>query len=181
VSRPPIIVGSVHYDLGHLAPLVLPCPRPASTPAVNEAPLRIEVAFSHHCYTVSTADDPAAAKTYHVAERGDVRLFNAARWELSRTHLPGMVLALPTARVEHTWELRNYRYALSTSLPDGSEYQMFFSLRRSGNPDSDLRLFVESAYPIPPASRPSGPGIIRFAVLAMKVLHGERIRHPPRR
>ena len=73
--------------------------------------------------------------------------------------------------------MRNYRYALSALLSDGSEYQMFFSLRRSGNPDRDLRLFVESAYPISPASRPRGPGIIRFSVLATKVLRAERIKH----
>jgi hypothetical protein len=147
----------------------------------GEPPLRIEVAFSHHCYTVSTAEDPAAAEALHVAERGDVRLFNAARWELSRTHLLSMVMALPAAKVEHTWEQRNYRYALSTLLPDGSEYQLFFSLRRSGSRDSDLRLFVESAYPISPGARPSRPGVVRFGVLATKVLRGERIKHPPRR
>jgi len=181
VTRPPFVLEGVHFDLGHLAPLVLPCPRPAAPGLTGETPLRIEVAFSHHCYTVGTAEDPTAAETYHVAERGDVRLFNAARWELSRAHLPEMIAALPAARVEHTWELRNYRYALSAALRDGSEYQMFFSLRRSGGAVSDLRLFVESAYPISPASRPRGPGVIRFAVLAMKILRGERIKHPPRR
>lgn len=180
MTRPPFIAEGVHYDLGHLAPSLLLCPRPGPAPA-NEPPLRIEVAFSHHCYTVSTADDPGAAQAYHVSERGDVRLFNAARWELSRAHLPGMITILPAAKVEHTWEQRNYRYALITPLPDGSEYQMFFSLRRSGEAGTDLRLFVESAYPIPPASRPRAPGVIRFAILAMKVLRGEPIRHPPRR
>ena len=89
VTRPPIIVKGVPYDLGHLAPFVLQYPRPVSPPAVDEAPLRIEIAFSHHCYTVSTAEDPAAAETYHVTERGDVRLFNAARWKLSKAYLSG--------------------------------------------------------------------------------------------
>lgn len=82
MPRTPFVLGSVHYDLGHLAPLVLLCPQPASMAVAGEALLRIEVAFSHHCYTVGTTDDPSAAGTYHVAERGDVRLFNAVRWEL---------------------------------------------------------------------------------------------------
>ena len=181
MTRPPFVLEGVHYDLGHLAPRVVLCPRPAPITATGEPSLRIGVAFSHHCYTVGTAEDPAAAQMYHVTERGDVRLFNTARWELSQAHLPGMVASLPTAKVEHTWEQRNYRYALSTLIPDGSEYQMFFSLRRSGEPGADLRLFVESAYPILPANRPRGPGVIRFAVLAVKVLRGEPIRHPPRR
>jgi hypothetical protein len=181
VTRQPFVLQGVHYELGHLAPFILACLRPASTATADTVPLRIDVAFSHHCYTVGTAQDPAAAEIYHVAERGDVRLFNTAPWELSRTHLPGMVLALPTAKVEHTWERRNYRYALSMPQSDGSEYQMFFSLRRSSDPCSDLRLFVESAYTTLPANRPKGPGIIRFVVLAMKVLRGEQIRLPPRR
>ena len=178
--RPPFIAEGVHYDLGHLAPSVLLCPRPGPTVA-DEPHLRIEIAFSHHCYTVNTADDPGAAQVYHVRERGDVRLFNAARWALSRAHLPGMIATLPAAKVEHTWEQRNYRYALTTPLPEGSVYQMFYSLRRSAGAGTDLRMFVESAYPISPASRPRAPGIIRFAILAMKVLRGEPIRHPPRR
>lgn len=178
MSRPAFVLGEVHYDLSHLAPIVLECPR---LPPIDGAPIRIEVAFSHHCYTVTTSEDPAAAQIYHVIERGDVRLFNAARWELSRSLLPGMIAALPNAKVEHTWEQRNYRYAVTAALLDGSEYQMFFSLRKSGNNDTPLRLFVESAYPVPAMSRPRGPGVIRFAVLATHALQGKRIKQPPRR
>ena len=163
----------IHFDLTHLAPRAIACQRPDGLP-----PMRISVAFSHHCYTVRL---DAGAGGLRVVERGDARLFDVERWELSRAHLAGMVEALPMAVVEDTWEQRNYRFAIRAAVAGGRHYQMFFGLRRAEGPDADLRLFVESAYPIPPASRPKGPGVIRFAVLAMKVLRGDRIGHPPRR
>jgi hypothetical protein len=177
MPRPPFLLQNAHYDLSHLAPTQLLCPRIG-----DQGPqLVIEVAFSHHTYTVSAMGDPAAAALYRVVERGDVRFFDHERWQLSREHLPGMVAALPAARVEFTWEARNYRYAMGTLLLSGSEYGMFFSLRQSATPGHDLRMVVESAYPVPAGSRPRPPGVIRFGVLAMKVLRGEKVKQPPRR
>lgn len=141
----------------------------------------IDVTFSHHAYTVSAASNPAAARALQVSERGDVRFFDLARWQQSRDHLPGMIAALPRARVEFTHEQRNYRYALRGRLEGDLEYALFFSLRRADAPGHDLRMVIESAYTVPAGSRGRPPGEIRFGVLALKVLRGEVIRHPPRR
>lgn len=141
----------------------------------------IGVTFSHHTYTVSAPPDPATVDAWRITERGDVRFFDVARWQQSRDHLPGMIATLPRARVEFTPEQRNYRYALRGRLEGDLEYALFFSLRRADASGHDLRMVIESAYTVPAGSRGRPPGEIRFGVLALKVLRGEVIRHPPRR
>ncbi len=175
--RPPFVFGGVQFDLGHLAPTQMLCPRIGA----DGPDLMIEVGFSHHAYTVAAPGIPATAGTPHVIERGDARLFDLVRWQQSRDHLPGMVASLPAARVEFTPEKRNYRYALKSRLADGQEYALFFSLRRSSVAGRDLRMTVESAYAVPAGSRGRPPGEIRFGVLAMKTMRGEVMRFPPRR
>ena len=177
MHRPPLIFGGVQFDLNHLAPTQLLCPRIGA----NGPDLVIDVKFNHHAYTVAAPDIPAAAGALHVSERGDVRLFDPVRWQQSRDHLPGMVANLPAAKVEFTPEKRNYRYALRSRLADGQEYALFLSLRRSSVAGYDLHMTLESAYAVPAGSRGRPPGEIRFGVLAMKTMRGEVISFPPRR
>lgn len=177
MHRPPLIFGGVQFDLGHLAPTQMLCPRIGA----DGPDLVINVRFSHHAYTVAAPGIPATTSTLHVTERGDVRLFDLVRWQQSRDHLPGMVASLPAARVEFTTEKRNYRYALKGRLADGQEYALFFSLQRSSVAGHDLRMTVESAYAVPAGRRGRPPGEIRFGVLAIKVIRGESIHFPPRR
>jgi len=177
VTRPPLTFQGVQFDLGHLAPTQMTCPRIGA----DGPDLVIDVTFSHHAYTVAVPGIPAAAGVPHVSERGEVRLFDLVRWQQSRDHLPGMVASLPAARVEFTPEKRNYRYALKGRLEDGQEYALFFSLRRSSVAGQDLHMTVESAYAVPAGSRGRPPGEIRFGMLAMKTMRGEIIRFPPRR
>ena len=177
MHRPPFILGGVQFDLGHLAPTQMLCPRIGA----NGPDLVIDVRFSHHAYTVAAPGVPITAGAPHVTERGDVRLFDLVRWQQSRDHLPGMVASLPTARVEFTPEKRNYRYAMRARLANGQEYALFLSLRRSSVAGCDLHMTVESAYAVPAGSRGKPPGEIRFGVLAMKTMRGEVISFPPRR
>ena len=177
MHRSPFIFDGAQFDLSHLAPTRLLCPRiGADGPA-----LVIDVGFSHHTYTVSTREAAAMAAAQLVTERGDPRLFDVVRWQQSRDHLPRMVASLPTARVEFTPEKRNYRYALKGRLENGQEYALFFSLKRSVAAEHDLHMTVESAYSVPPGDRGRPPGEMRFGVLALKVLRGEVIKTPPRR
>lgn len=55
-------------------------------------------------------------------------------------------------------------------------------LQRAGKKEGmDLRLTVESAYPVDePSKLPAKPGAIRFTVLATKVWKGEEVRFAPR-
>ena len=177
MTRPPLTFQGVQFDLGHLAPTQMLCPRIGTA----GPDLVIDVRFSHHAYTVAAPSTPATAGAPHVSERGDVRLFDLVRWQQSRDYLPGMVASLPAARVEFTPEKRNYRYALRGRLADGQEYALFLSLRRSSVAGQDLHMTLESAYAVPASSRGRPPGEIRFGVLAMKTMRGEVISFPPRR
>ena len=177
MTRPPLTFQGTLFDLNHLAPTRLLCPRVGA----DGPDLVIEVAFSHHTYTIAAAGAPATVGAPRVSERGDMRLFDLVRWQQSRDHLPGMVACLPAARVEFTPEKRNYRYALRGRLADGQEYALFLSLRRSSVAGQDLHMTVESAYVVPAGSRGRPPGEIRFGVLAMKTMRGEVISFPPRR
>lgn len=175
--RPPLAFQGAQFDLSHLAPTRLLCPRMGAV----GPDLVITVTFSHHAYTVAVPKSPAAPNAVHVSERGDARLFDTTRWQQSRNHLPGMVASLPGSKVEFTAEQRNYRYALKARLTNDEEYALFLSLRRSSEADCDLRMVVESAYAIPAGSRGRPPGEMRFGVLAMKTLRGDPIHPPPRR
>lgn len=165
-------------DLSHLAPTTIACRR-LDKPALDIS-LTVEVKFSHHCYTKTIVDEKVEGQ--RITERGETRLFCTDRWNMSRIYLPNMIAELPTSKVEHTWERRNYRYVLNATTVDGKEYNLFFILRKSGqNTNSDLLLFVESAYPVPSDPKRKAPGTIRFAMLATKVFLGEKVSLPPRR
>lgn len=172
-----IILNGRTFDLDHLAPSTLLCARPQSGQGGD---IRIEVTFSHHTYTTKVAS-LTAATSHQVVQRGDRRFFDVDRWQQSRDYLPDMVAALPTARVEFTPEVRNYRYALGRLIAPGTQYALFFSLKRSPVPGFDLQMVVESAYPLPEGSRGRSPGHIRFVILADKILRGEAVSTPPRR
>ncbi len=56
-------------------------------------------------------------------------------------------------------------------------YEIYFMLQRASGGSTDLRLTVESAYPVVAASPvPKRPNKIRFAVLALKVFRREPVR-----
>lgn len=176
----PLLILGKRFDLSHLAPSVLACPRLPEQDGSQRPDLLIGVAFSHHCFTETP--EKASAEGHRVITNKDPRVFCEQRYDLSRLYLPSMVNSLPQAKVEFAWEGRNYRHLLQGHLEDGSKYAMFFTIKKAEtNSKNDLRLFVESAYPILDWHSQGQPKLIRFRLLAMKTLVGEKIRPPPRR
>ena len=141
----------------------------------------IGVIFRNHCYTEKfdpsrhTRDD---ILLYDAPNRP--RVFSSSRYELS-TRLPEIVSQLGGAKVYQTRQRRNYVYVTRLALPD-LIYEVYFTLQRAENvPTMDLRLTVESAYPVAEASAlPRRPHQIRFAVLAYKILRRQPVRFAPR-
>ncbi len=80
-----------------------------------------------------------------------------------------------------TPERRNYVYVVALAVEE-VDYEIYFMLQRAGKKEGmDLRLTVESAYPVDePSKLPAKPGAIRFTVLATKVWKGEEVRFAPR-
>lgn len=177
---PPLVVAGTPISLAHLEPHGLDC---TTTEAGLPNPLRLNVVYSDHCF--SEGYNPAR----HVgtlllpwtspASR-DKRAFSYERHGLSH-NLPGMVRALPTARVNFTSEERNYVY--SVVLPpaegdaDGVSYPMFFQVRRASGTAAELGFHLEMH--VVSAYRPDRPIAvrrenIRFLVLATKIHRGEK-------
>ncbi len=142
--------------------------------------LSISVAFSSHCYTKSF--DPAEHDWEQVTLHdgaGKPRVLCPIRHGLS-FRLPDMVTALPGAKVFLTPAQKNYVYSVPLDLA-GQSYEMFFMLHRVNKAAEDLRMTVQSAYPMTtPAARRKRPSAIRFPMLAYKVYRGEPVRFAPR-
>lgn len=175
-----IIVGGQQVSISHLAPAILSCPSEAFG-----RDILIEIEYSNHCYTSDFVPGLHQPADIVVRERHRVaRVFDAIRHELS-IGLPSLMETLPSSKVYMTAVQRNYIFSTVVTLPVGNvaaTYQVFFTLRRAApGAGHDLRLFVESAYPLDgPPMKAKRPSSIRFAILALKVARGEAVRFSPR-
>lgn len=170
-----IIHDGAAVSLDHLAPLTFTCPcRDIGRDLI------VGVVFLNHCYT-EHFDETKHRKEQIVLYDGGSRprVFCPIRHGLS-VRLPGAVSSLPGKRVFQTPEQRNYVYAVPLEL-EGQVYEIFFQLQRYRAEGADLRLTVESAYPVenrsPTRRRPQA---IRFNVLAYKILGNRPVRFAPR-
>jgi hypothetical protein len=169
-QQKPIVVGGREFSVAHLAPMTIGCP--CEEVGRN---IIIRVAFSNHCYTESF--DPERHDPAHIifTEHDRSRVFCCVRHGLS-FRLPGIVERLPGERVYQTNQQRNYVYAVQLEI-DGQDYEVYLRLHREKMRDADLRMMIESAYPVDvPTIRPKRPNAIRFRVLAYKTLCGKQVR-----
>ncbi|WCM23909.1 hypothetical protein NDK50_23995 [Paraburkholderia bryophila] len=180
-----IDVARVRYDLSHLfaGAFALDVPASAKFPA---ATARVHVEYTSHC--VSFGPRAGAALDFDVLgrerrildHRNVARAFCADRHRWS-CRLPGIVAQLGERRCYFTGHSNWLVIEDITEHGDPVEYEVFFRLRRAGA--SVLRLVIESAYvrdisngkPGVPRNRRS---IVRFRVMAAKILRGEPIRDP---
>lgn len=179
---PALVASGRRIDLAHLDPHGLDCP---TTEANLPNPMRINVVYGDHCF--SEGYDPSKHSAdlllpWTAPASRDQRAFSADRHALSH-NLPGMVRAIPKARVNFTSEERNYVYSVTLPAPEGaaggSPYPMFFQLKRATGEalrqGFHLEMHVVSAYQ--PSQRVAiRRESIRFLVLASKVHRGERPR-----
>jgi len=170
----PLVINGTQINLDHLEPLSLDCPTPD-----QQHPLRINVRFSMHCFTQG-GDLDQIAPALLIMDHKRPRAFDQLRYDLSKK-LPDIIKSLPTMKVYQTPEQRNYLYFSALAELAGMEYQVFFSLKKAGRKHGHhLELFVESAYSAETVNRKRRPHSIRFAILAMKVYKGERVRFAAR-
>lgn len=142
--------------------------------------LAVAVSFSNHCYTEGF--DPTRHDNAQIIVRdgGGPRVFCPVRHGLS-LRLPAIVDRFPDEKVYQTSSRRNYVFAVPLEI-ERQIYEVYFMLQRAETASMvDLRLTIESAYPVDaPTPRPKRPNAIRFKVLARKVLRRERIHFAPR-
>ncbi len=162
-------------ETSHLAPGTIACP----CDDIGRD-LTIRVSYSNHCYTEGF--DPARHDEGQiiVQEHGRSRVFCPIRHSLS-FRLPGIVTGLPGQKVHQTTQQRNYVYAAPLDI-EGQVYEVYFMVQRAETvPGVDLRMTIESAYPVgTPNLRRKRPSTIRFKILASKVFRREQVRFAPR-
>jgi hypothetical protein len=174
-----IVHGGKDVPLDHMhAELSIECP----CEEIGRAIL-IRVHFTHHCYT--EAFDPAIHTEdqivcYDAPPDGRPRVFCPIRHKMS-LDLPNLIKDLPGHKVHQSTSRRNYVFVVPLKISN-QLYEIYFMLQRAEPAEkSDLRLTVESAYPVEAASPvPKRPGKIRFQLLAYKTLRKERIWFAPR-
>ena len=171
----PVVYQGQTFSIEHLAPFTFQCPC-----AEIGRELVIRVAFLNHCYTA--AFDPESHDSEDILLHdapGRPRVFDLVRYQLSH-QLAGIVSGLPGAKVNQTTAIRNYVYSVPLAVA-GQAYLVFFQLQRDRTHGQDLRLTVESAYPITHAlPLPKRPSSIRFTVLAYRVFSGKPVKFAPR-
>jgi hypothetical protein len=180
-----IDVASVRYGLAHLVASAFTLAVPASAKfAALVATVHVE--YTSHCVSVgpgatSSLDSEAPGGCGRILDHRHVaRTFCAERhrWSL---RLPEIVAQLGERRCYFTGHSNWLVIEDITDRGDPVEYEVFFRLRRAGA--SALRLVIESAY-VRDASRGKAGiprnrrSIVRFRVMAAKILRGEPIRDP---
>jgi hypothetical protein len=180
-----IDVASVRYGLSHLlaSAFTLAIPASAKFPAATAT---VHVEYTSHC--VSFGPGPGERLDFEILgnERKilDHRLvarafcFDRHHWSLG---LPAIVAQLGERRCYFTGHSNWLVIEDITHRGEPVEYEVFFRLRRAGA--SALRLVIESAYVRDVSKGRAGiprnrRSIVRFRVMAAKILRGEPIRDP---
>lgn len=173
---PPLKIGEKDIDLTHLEPRRIKCALEG-----RDDPLQIQVRFSNHCFTVRFLDDVHDV-AHLVMDHNQRRAFDEERYLLS-ANLPEIVDSLPDCKVYQARDKnrgkQNFVYSSSIVGLAGVDYSVFFSISKTAG-DTQLGLFVESAYPLAKNQAGKRTGAIRFRVLATKVFRGQRVDFAPR-
>jgi hypothetical protein len=169
---PTLLVGGATVNFDHLEPFQFEMVTQARPKGAV-----IDVRFSNHCFSVAYDADRHQADVVDVWDRGQRRVFDQERYELSRG-LRAIIEGLPSAPVFQTPEANFVRIV----APGGNgpeEYRVYFNARRDRERGCDVSLFVESAYAPDCQSavlKTAQLTKVRFAVLIDKTIRGEKLR-----
>lgn len=153
VWLPHVSAGTTH-TFSHLNPFSFVHTAPARSrgagrpiqPAVS---ITVNVAFSHHCFTVS-AKDPTFNPQDLYAYKSDERSFCPQRTALSQ-HLPAAMARLAQQRSYRTKHGNYFFVALKTAHLPPQHYVVYYQTEKGG--PGVVNVLVESAYLRPTASQ----------------------------
>lgn len=139
----------ITYDLSHLHALSVThvfsaIPGPAGRPRKPERVVRVDIHYSHHCFTqdLQKVGRYSAEEIYEDLGRNEQRAFCATRWQLSK-QLPGIIADLQRRRCYETRYMNFVTVELKLAQPQF--YLVFFQVKPAQGGGADF--FVESAYP----------------------------------
>ena len=128
-------------SIEHIFPAI---PGPKGRPGKPEARARIDIHYSHHCFTedLQKVGRYSREEMYEDLGRKEERAFCLERWELSK-YLPEIVLSLADRRCYETRHLNFVTVELARAAP--KYYVVYFRTKAALGLGVDL--FIESAYP----------------------------------
>jgi hypothetical protein len=131
------------YDLSHLDPSVVQYVQ-AGTDTVAAKVYNVNVIYTQHCFTRDIPRSGIYDKTLARRDGKEVRLFDVARWELSKL-LPGIVRTLAERSCQHAKENNFVTVEAVTEDGNVSEYDIFFVASKAMRPGF-INLLIQSAY-----------------------------------
>lgn len=164
----PLILDGNPIDLSHLEPFEFEV-----IPKNLDASAVVRVRFNDHCFTEDFDPGKHACPlpATHVASH-ETRGFSEARYGHSK-NLPTHIRGFDGQRISQT----RTGTLVKLTLDDGSQYGIFFTLKRAGPLICDL--FVVSAYPLDrPPHAVVATGEMKFNVAVALVLSGKKPKFP---
>lgn len=165
------------YSLTHLAPRTVKYVQSAqgSNP---ERVYEVLVGFSSHTFTADRVGHEGVDPLLHFDDGASIRVFDFHRYELSKTHLIGIVEQLYRKKCKFTQHGNFFVAEVVDSNGQKIDYAVYFTVWRS---QRDLRLVIQSAYPADHrhyqnAQKPKG--VISFFTLLHNVLTKKPIKAP---
>lgn len=131
------------YDLSHLDPSVVYYVQ-AGTDTVAAKVYKVNVIYTQHCFTRDLPRAGPYDKTLVHRDGKEVRLFDVARWELSKL-LPGIVRTLAERSCQHAKENNFVTVEAVTEESKAVEYDIFFVASKAMRPGF-INLVIQSAY-----------------------------------
>jgi hypothetical protein len=166
----PLVVDGFAVDLSHLEPFEF-----EALPKGLENPATIHVTFNNHCFSEEFVPERHKSQLprTHVSSH-ESRAFDHIRYNLSRT-LPDYVRALGNARIGQTREGLLARIELA----GGTDYGIFFTLKKPDKGPRRCELFVVTAFPLErPRHHVVVTGGMKFDVALALVLKGKKPKFP---
>lgn len=152
------------YDPSHLNDFIFPY-------HFGFAIYRIRVSFSCHCFTKALDNTPYHLQYKHGKES---REFCFDRFELSKM-LPNLIRTLGNVTFYESQKRDYLIIKLNDDFAPSQHYTIFFNFEKTGNKESDITIYVNSAY-IKENEIVDAPAI-KFNSLLLHILNG---KIPPR-
>ncbi|MCQ9329211.1 hypothetical protein [Pelistega suis] len=169
------------YNLEHLNPF--PVTFTQSAKAIDTAKhYSCIFEFSSHCFTRSI--NSRQGESIHSVPSGliyndkkETRLFCTEQYTLSK-YLPDILRNLDTHKCFFTSADDKFLTIELITQDKTIQYEIYFSLKKSTQPNTDIHIFINSAYPRTNALKHQKRKPISFFILLHNTLHNKKIRKP---
>ena len=171
----PFHIEGEQYCLSHLHPFTFKYVFPAKG-GKPEQNYSVHVQFSMHCFTRGIERMEKVPAEWAYADNRETRRIDLDRYKLS-FKLPHILKLIGDRKCFHTSHGAFFTIELLGEDGNTEEYTVYFSVAKNGN-ESDLRLFVKSAYVQGVVPRPKRRKPCRFSVIAWNTKNGKPLKPP---